>query len=142
MGSQLANRTRRHVLFIGDGSFQLTAQELSTIVREELNPIIVLVNNRGYTIERFILGMNDEYNDVADWNYGALAEVFQPGTSMRSYSASTEGELATALEAIAGSDAGAFLEVHLDPFDAPVGLQAFGPATAEFDYGPKGPRNP
>lgn len=142
LGSQLANRTRRHVLFIGDGSFQLTAQELSTIVREELNPIIVLVNNRGYTIERFILGMNDEYNDVADWNYGALAKVFQPGTSMRSYSASTEGELATALEAIAGSDAGAFLEVHLDPFDAPVGLQAFGPATAEFDYGPKGPRNP
>ncbi|SJM53724.1 alpha-keto acid decarboxylase family protein [Gulosibacter sp. 10] len=141
LGSQLAARERRHILFIGDGSFQLTAQELSTILREDLAPIIVLVNNRGYTIERWILGMRSEYNDVADWDYGALPKVFRPDTSMVSYSARTEGELEEALAAIESSSEGAFLELHLDPEDAPAGLQGFGPMTADFDYGPRGPRN-
>lgn len=141
LGSQLAAPSRRHLLFIGDGSFQLTAQELSTILREDLAPIIVLVNNRGYTIERWILGMRSAYNDVANWDYGKLPSVFHPGTSMVSYSASTEEELEQALAQIDGSSAGAFLELHLEPEDAPAGLKAFGPMTADFDYGPRGPRN-
>lgn len=142
LGSQLANPERRHVLFIGDGSFQLTAQELSTILRQELKPIIVLVNNDGYTIERFILGMEQEYNEIQNWNYNELPKVFKADTTMESYSAKTEGELKDALEDIAAHpERGAFLEVHLDPFDAPKGLQAFGPLTADFDFGPRGPRN-
>ena len=142
LGSQLAAPKRRHLLFIGDGSFQLTAQELSTILREELNPIIVLINNHGYTIERFILGMEDEYNDIQNWSYSQLPQVFKPDTTMQSYTAATFGELDAALAAIEASDTGAFLELHLDPFDAPKGLQTFGPLTAEFDFGPRGPRNP
>ena len=141
LGSQLAAPSRRHLLFIGDGSFQLTAQELSTILREDLAPIIVLVNNRGYTIERWILGMRSAYNDIANWDYGKLPGVFHPGTSMVSHSASTEGELEDALAQIENSSAGAFLELHLDPEDAPAGLKEFGPMTADFDYGPRGPRN-
>ena len=141
LGSQMADADTRHLLFIGDGSFQLTAQELSTILREKQKPIIVLLNNRGYTIERYILGMDREYNDIADWAYHKLPEVFVPGTEMVSYTARTEDELADAFTAINDSDKGAFLEIHLDPEDAPAGLQAFGPMTAEFDYGPRGPKN-
>ena len=141
LGSQVADADTRHLLFIGDGSFQLTAQELSTILREKQKPIIVLLNNRGYTIERYILGMDREYNDIADWAYHKLPEVFVPGTEMVSYTARTEDELADAFTAINNSEKGAFLEIHLDPEDAPAGLQAFGPMTAEFDYGPRGPRN-
>lgn len=143
LGSQLANPERRHVLFIGDGSFQLTAQELSTILRQELKPIIVLVNNDGYTIERYILGMEQEYNAIQNWSYNELPKVFKADTTMESYAAKTEGELAKALADISEHpERGAFLEVQLDAFDAPKGLQAFGPLTAEFDYGPRGPRNP
>ena len=141
LGSQLAAPDRRHVLFIGDGSFQLTAQELSTILRQELNPIIVLINNKGYTIERYILGMEEDYNDIQDWSYSQLPQVFKADTTMESYSASTEGELAQALTAISSSPHGAFLEVHLRATDAPRGLHNFGPMTADFDYGPRGPRN-
>ena len=43
---------RRHILFVGDGSFQVTAQELSTILRHDHKPVIFLINNGGYTIER------------------------------------------------------------------------------------------
>jgi pyruvate decarboxylase len=33
-------KNRRTILFIGDGSIQLTVQELSTILRNKLNPIV------------------------------------------------------------------------------------------------------
>ncbi|MEX0633514.1 thiamine pyrophosphate-dependent enzyme [Serratia ureilytica] len=46
----MATPQRRHLLFIGDGSFQLTAQEVSTLLRCEQKPIIFLINNDGYTI--------------------------------------------------------------------------------------------
>ncbi len=142
LGSQLAAPDRRHLLFIGDGSFQLTVQELSTILREGLAPIIFLINNRGYTIERWILGMESAYNDIADWDYRALPRVFAPGTGMETYAASTEGELEDALNRAEKAVGGAFVELRLDPLDAPAGLRGFGPMTAEFDYGPRGPRNP
>ncbi|KAE8423608.1 thiamine diphosphate-binding protein [Aspergillus pseudocaelatus] len=64
MGSQ-----GRTILFIGDGSFQVTAQELSTIIRKKLSAIIFVINNDGYTIERLIHGMDAEYNDIAMWRY-------------------------------------------------------------------------
>lgn len=141
MGSLLADPDRRHLLFIGDGSMQLTVQELSTILREGQKPIIVVLDNGGYTIERWILGMDAAYNDIAAWDYTALPQAFAPGTTMVSYRARTEGELEAALAAIEASDAGALLQLRLDPHDAPAGLKGFGPATADFDFGPRGPRN-
>lgn len=141
-GSLLAAPERRHLLFIGDGSFQLTAQELSSILRHDQRPIIVLIDNDGYTIERWILGMDRTYNDIAAWDYGRLPQIFDADTTMRSYHASTHEELDDALAHIESSDEGAFLVLQLDPKDAPEGLKAFGPTVADFDYGPTGPRNP
>lgn len=59
----------RTILFEGDGSFQMTAQELSTIIRKRLDIIIFLINNDGYTIERLVHGPNAAYNDIARWRY-------------------------------------------------------------------------
>ncbi|KAJ4348470.1 uncharacterized protein N0V89_009845 [Didymosphaeria variabile] len=67
---------KRTILFTGDGSFQLTAQEVSTMLRNKLNPIIFVICNNGYTIERFIHGMEDPYNDVQEWKYKDLPAAF------------------------------------------------------------------
>lgn len=67
---------KRTILFTGDGSFQLTAQEVSTMLRNKLNPIIFVICNNGYTIERFIHGMEDAYNDVQEWKYKDLPAAF------------------------------------------------------------------
>ncbi|KAF1956456.1 pyruvate decarboxylase [Byssothecium circinans] len=67
---------KRTILFTGDGSFQLTAQELSTMIRKKLNPIIFVICNSGYTIERLIHGMEDPYNDVQEWRYKDLPAAF------------------------------------------------------------------
>ncbi|KAH7138141.1 thiamine diphosphate-binding protein [Dendryphion nanum] len=67
---------KRTILFTGDGSFQLTAQEVSTMIRHKLNPIIFVICNNGYTIERFIHGWEDSYNDVQEWKYKDLPAAF------------------------------------------------------------------
>ncbi|KAM3069965.1 hypothetical protein ACMFMG_003999 [Clarireedia jacksonii] len=67
---------RRTILFVGDGSFQLTAQELSTMIRQGLKPIIFVICNDGFTIERFIHGMDAVYNNIAQWSFKDLVKIF------------------------------------------------------------------
>jgi indolepyruvate decarboxylase len=69
IGSAIASPKRRVLLFIGDGSFQLTAQEISLIKKYDLNITVFLINNDGYTIERAIHGPNEAYNDIYMWKY-------------------------------------------------------------------------
>ncbi|MCO5590066.1 hypothetical protein L7F22_044035 [Adiantum nelumboides] len=70
------DKKSRVVLFIGDGSFQLTAQEISTMVREGLGPIIFVLSNDGYEIERQIHGPERRYNNTARWDLKAFVETF------------------------------------------------------------------
>lgn len=76
----------RTILLDGDGSFQMTAQELSTIIHNRVDMNIFIINNSGYTYERYIHGMDEEYNDVAPWDYSAAPQLFgQPeGYSIQS----------------------------------------------------------
>ena len=71
VGAALAARERRlkgrTMLFTGDGSLQLTVQELSTAMRHGLTPILFVLNNRGYTIERHLHGKERHYNDIVNW---------------------------------------------------------------------------
>lgn len=88
----------RTILFEGDGSFQMTAQELSTMIRQKLDVIIFVINNNGYTIERLIHGPQESYNDVASWRYLEAPSFFGAEKSDRAYPiytarASTWGEL-------------------------------------------------
>jgi len=143
LGTTLAAPQRRHLLFIGDGSFQMTAQELSTLLRLRLKPLIFLLNNRGYTIERFILGMDDDYNDVANWQYSALPKVFGPDADVFVAEVKTRREWRQTLHALQTCNTAAFVELHLDPYDAPEQLKKFCQLAADFDYGERGPhRNP
>jgi hypothetical protein len=100
LGALTAAPDRRHLLFVGDdGSFQVTAQELSTILRHEHKPVIFLINNGGYTIERGYLGKAEPYNDIANWAYADLPKVFRPDTSARSFVVKTSRDLQNALGA-------------------------------------------
>ncbi|WP_420238705.1 alpha-keto acid decarboxylase family protein [Telmatobacter bradus] len=140
LGSLTAASHRRQILFIGDGSLQLTVQELSTILHRGLKPIIFVLNNRGYTIERYILGRNAAYNDIAGWSYLNLPRVFAPEVKVNTVSVRTEDELEAALQNAEQADCLSFIELSLDPHDAPQLLKVFGPVVAEMDYGPRGPQ--
>jgi len=139
LGTLTAAPERRHLLFVGDGSFQETAQELSTMLRHDLKPVIFLINNGGYTIERGYLGKSETYNDVARWAYADLPKVFRPDTTARSFVVNTVDDLKKALSA--PNDQLIFVESVMDPHDAPAAVISSSNHGAELDYGPRGPQH-
>lgn len=66
----------RTVLLTGDGSLNLTIQEIATMITNNLRPLIIILNNAGYTIERVIHGARQPYNDINPVNYKALLAAF------------------------------------------------------------------
>jgi indolepyruvate decarboxylase len=139
LGTLTAAPDRRHLLFVGDGSFQLTAQEVSTMLRHDYKPVIFLINNGGYTIERCWLGKTSRFNDVANWAYSELPKVFRPDTTARSFVVRTVADLEQALSA--PNDSLTFIEAVMDPFDAPTAVINSGNNGADIDYGPRGPQH-
>lgn len=138
LGSLLAAPDRRQILFIGDGSFQLTVQELSTIIRHELKPIIFLLNNGGYTIERLIMGENAVYNDIQNWKYTEIANVFNGNKNYNSHIVETAEHLQQVLAGLDQNDGMCFIELKLPTMDAPSSLKKFASVIARFDYGDRG----
>lgn len=125
LGYALGKQEGRLIACIGDGSFQLTAQEVSTMIRTEVSPIIFLINNRGYSIEVEI--HDGPYNKIKNWNYADLVKVFNAedgsGWSAR---ATTEGELDQAIQEAKGRDTLCFIEVEIEPDDCNVNLLRWG----------------
>jgi pyruvate decarboxylase len=132
-GACLAQRHRgtpgRTILFEGDGSFQLTAQELSTMIVKKLDITIFLINNNGYTIERLIHGRDAEYNGVAPWRYLEFPSAFGAPTdgsyNVKLSRASTWGELDEVLAdpEIQDGPGLRMIEIILDTYDAPEPLK-------------------
>jgi pyruvate decarboxylase/indolepyruvate decarboxylase len=88
---------RRIVSIIGDGSFQLTAQEVANMIRYKTNNVIFLVNNHGYVIESEI--HEGPYNYFKNWDYAGLVHIFnaEDGKGL-GLKATTAGELAIAIK--------------------------------------------
>ncbi|MCX6257323.1 MAG: thiamine pyrophosphate-binding protein [Bacteroidia bacterium] len=128
LGASMAARERRTVLFVGDGSFQVTCQDLSTMIRNNLKPVIFLINNDGYTIERVVT--DHTYNDIQPWHYHKLVEVFGggPGIDVR-----TEGELEEALAKAVMAEELVFIEIHTGRFDCPDSLRSAGRSMAKIN---------
>lgn len=136
LGSLVAQPQRRQMLFIGDGSIQMTVQELSSILRRDLKPIIFLINNDGYTIERLILGENSSYNDINRWRYAELPYVLDTRNRSRRLIVHTEDQLEAAVEQAATANELVFIEVMMERMDAPESLKRFAKMFADFDFGP------
>ena len=135
LGAQLAAPERRGVLFIGDGSFQMTAQELGTFARHGLAPVVFLLNNDGYAVERAINGPEAGYNDIARWNWPDIPAAL--GASAFVARVATLAELEAALHAISPSTL-AFVEVVLRRDDVPPGLAEAAHALARRNAGVAG----
>ena len=125
--------SRRTILFVGDGSFELTAQEVSTMIRQDLKPIIFVICNEGYTIERYIHGMDAAYNDIGQWKFKELVDVFgaDPKKS-KTYQVKTKQE---AEELFQNKDFSAapylqFVELYMPKEDAPKALKLTAEASA------------
>ncbi len=122
LGAALADPSRRPIAFIGDGAFQMTVQELSSLCRRKSNVILLVMNNDGYTTERVI--HEGPYNDIQPWAYHQLPEVFGGGWGRR---VTTEDEFDEALARARASNEGpALIEIMLDRFDTSEALKRLG----------------
>jgi indolepyruvate decarboxylase len=122
IGAQCARPDDRPLVLVGDGAFQMTGMELSTCAKFGLDPIVIVLNNDGYTTERLIV--DGGFNDIQQWNFSALPEVLQSG---RAFLVRTRGELEDAL-AVAKTRDGLFvlLDVRLDKRDFSPALRRLG----------------
>lgn len=115
-------RNRRFIAFTGDGSVQVTVQDFSTMLRHGLTPIIVLLNNDGYTIERLINGPERAYNDIQPWRWSEILNAFgaKPGQA-NVHKVSTPQELHRLLQdpALGSGQKLTFIEVIMGKMDAP-----------------------
>lgn len=132
VGAAFADRNRKVYLFVGDGSFQLTAQEISVFIRQGLTPVIFLLNNDGYLMEKLIHGPERSYNNFQMWDYSKTLEYFgghletnksngkKPSLIGLEAKVETREEFENAMELVNQQpDKIHFLEVIMPEFDSP-----------------------
>lgn len=124
LGAQRALAGRRVILIIGDGSAQLTIQELGTLLRDGLNPVIFILNNDGYTVERAIHGATQRYNDIARWNWTQLPHALSLDGQAQSWRVTQTVQLEEVLPLVADSPRLSLVEVVLPQQDIPPLLAA------------------
>lgn len=133
LGMQAALHNKKRVLaLIGDGSFQMSAQEISTLIRYGYKPIIFLMNNASYTIEVQI--HDGPYNVINNWHYADLVNAFN-GEQMnaRAFKAPTHQALLDAIAEAEKTDALCFIEVFLDKDDCNKNLLEWGARVASYN---------
>ncbi|MBV8231794.1 MAG: alpha-keto acid decarboxylase family protein [Planctomycetaceae bacterium] len=135
-GYALGAPDRRVILMVGDGSFQISAQEVSQMVRHNLPVLLFLINNRGYTIEVEI--HDGPYNNIKNWDYAALIEAFNAGEGNgRGYRATNGEELAEAIRKAAANTTGpTLIECVIDRDDCSRELISWGRLVATANARP------
>jgi len=128
---------RRILALIGDGSFQLTAQEVAQMIRRRVPAIIFLINNHGYTIEVEI--HDGPYNNIKNWDYAGLITAFNAEDGQgRGLRATTSGELAEAIKvALANTQGPTLIECVIDRDDCTADLISWGRKVAAANGRPQ-----
>lgn len=113
LGAAVARPDRRPLVLVGDGAFQMTGTELSTLARIGSNAIVIVFNNAGYSTERFIL--DGPFNDIAPWRFHRIGELFG---AVAGYEVATEDAFDEAWRrSLETRDRPSIIEVHLSPSD-------------------------
>jgi indolepyruvate decarboxylase len=121
LGAMVARPGLRPVVLVGDGAFQMTGMELSTIVKHDFHPIVILLDNQGYGTERKLHPGDHKFNDIHPWQYHKLPEIFGAG---RGYDIHTEADFDRALRlTLDDSSQMSLLHVHLDINDCSPTLE-------------------
>ncbi|KAL6896682.1 hypothetical protein ACP4OV_007254 [Aristida adscensionis] len=132
---------KRVIACIGDGSFQVTAQDVSTMLRCGQRSIIFLINNGGYTIEVEI--HDGPYNVIKNWDYTGLVDAIHNGEG-RCWTArvACEEELTAAIATATGEkeDCLCFIEVVAHKDDTSKELLEWGSRVSAANSRPPNPQ--
>ncbi len=118
IGIGVADPGMRSLVLVGDGAFQMTGMELSTVARYGMTPTVIVLDNGGYGTERPML--DGAFNDVHRWNFARIPDVLGTGLGIR---VETEKQMEEALIQ-ARENRGSFtiIQVMLDMHDCSPAL--------------------
>jgi indolepyruvate decarboxylase len=120
LGVHVAAPEKRAVVIVGDGAFQMTGMELSSVVRHGYAPVIFVLDNQGYGTERFLHAGHWDYNEIHPWNYHRLPDLLGGGTG---YEVCNEAELVHAVDqAWADTSGFSLIHIHINRDDYSVTL--------------------
>ena len=121
LGAQVAKPHARVVAIVGDGAFQMTGMELSSLVRRNMPVVVIVLDNGGYGTERLLHPGEYEFNEIHSWQYDQLPAVLGGG---KGYRVSTEGEFDLAISAAWEDLSGpSIVNVQLQPEDSSKALE-------------------
>lgn len=118
LGMLLAQPNKRPIVLVGDGAFQMSCTELSTLIAKKLNPIVFVLNNRGYTTERYLL--DGVFNDIQNWQYHNFPQIFGGGYGVE---VTTEEELDVEVNKAVKSKELTLISVNVDKMDISPALK-------------------
>jgi indolepyruvate decarboxylase len=112
LGVAMANTAGRTWLVTGDGSHQLTLNELAVMGRYDVKPVIFVLNNGLYGVEDVISERGHGYDDLAPVNYHLLPEAFGCKGWLTA-KVGTVADLEKVLDDIEAHDGAAYVEVMI-----------------------------
>ncbi|POT59934.1 indolepyruvate decarboxylase [Citrobacter amalonaticus] len=118
-GAQTACPGRRVMLIAGDGAAQLTIQEIGSMLRDGQAPVILLLNNEGYTVERAIHGASQRYNDIAAWNWTQIPQALSLSSQAECWRVTQAVQLEEVLARLEHPQRLSLIEVVLPKADLP-----------------------
>lgn len=124
-GICMANKAGRTIVVTGDGSHQLTANEIGVMGRYGIKPIIFVLNNAVYGVEIVVSELGHKYDDLQNWNYSQLPGVMGCSDWFCA-KVSTVAELDAAIEKANSFDGASYIEVIIPSAEsqpAPKALQ-------------------
>lgn len=127
IGAMYADKTSKVYAIIGDGAFQMTGIELSTVAKYKLAPVVIVINNDGYGTQRHIL--DGEFNNIRMWNYTKICDLIGYGKSVK---VTTKGQLDDALKEAASYKELYFIEVVVPKDDCSASLRRMGEALRDL----------
>ena len=122
----------RVLLLVGDGAFQVSAQELTTMIKLELNVTIIVLNNSSYNIEEQI--HQGPYNQLVRWKYADFVEVVK-GNSVKAagFFVDSKKALRNTLKNSNILQGVCLLDCILDPEDCTQELRVWGELISEYN---------
>ena len=111
-GVCMANKKGRTILVTGDGSHQLTANEIGVMGRYGIKPIIFVLNNNIFGVENVLSEIGPSYDELAKWNYSQIPSAMGCD-GWFSVRVSTVGELDAAIEKANTFDGASYIEVMI-----------------------------
>lgn len=118
-GASLADTSRRTILVTGDGSHQLTANDIGAMGKHGAKPIIFVVNNGSFGVEEALARTQGHAYDVlAPWEYASIPAAMGC-VDWFTAKVETVGDLDRALAEAGNGGRAAYIEVVTGPAGIP-----------------------